>query len=231
MEYWKEHFNSNAIKFASSHFKQVDMTLNGKEVDAEQIDLRVKAMVENLSLNKNDVLLDICCGNGLLMDKLSGIVNNIYAVDFSEELINVARKKNHYPNVRYDVGDITKIDLQQYSSTNKLSVYSGLQYISLDELNIFLKKIAEYDKPLLAYFSNIPDKEKLWDYYNTDEKKAFYQQREAEGKPHMGTWFNKNDITCIAGSSGLYCKFLEIDKALNTNYYRFDVLLSKNELQ
>jgi predicted TPR repeat methyltransferase len=227
MEYWKEHFNTNATQFASSLFKQVDMTVNGKEVGADQVDFRVKAMVENLNLTKDDILLDICCGNGLLTDKLSGIVNFVYAVDFSEGLIEIARKKNQHANCRYDVGDLTKIDLQQYNSINKLSVYSGLQYISLGELDVFFKKIAACNKPLLAYFSNVPDKEKLWNYYDTDAKKEFYFQREEEGKPHIGTWFNKNEIAHIAESSGLTCKFLEIDKAVNTSYYRFDILLSK----
>lgn len=227
IEYWKEHFNNNAIKFASSPFKQVDMTLNGKEVDADQIDFRVKAIVENLSLNKDDVLLDICCGNGLLTDKLAGIVNYIYGVDFSEGLIQIAQKKNQHANVRYEVSDITKIDLHQYGLINKLSVYSGLQYISIDELDIFLQKIVVHDKPLLVYLSNVPDKERLWDYYNTDEKKAFYLEKEAEGKPHIGTWFNRNDVAHIAESLGLFYKFLEIDKVLNTYYYRFDILLSK----
>src|SRR5579859_4090802 len=109
MNYWKEHFNENAAKFGSSLLKMVDMTLNGEEVDASQIDLRVKAITQNLSLNKNDVLLDICCGNGLLTDKLAASVARIYGVDFAEGLIEVAKSKNRHANVSYEVGDITKV--------------------------------------------------------------------------------------------------------------------------
>lgn len=230
MNYWKEHYNENATKFSSSLMKQVDMTYNGKEVDDAQIDLRVKAINQNLLLAKDDVLLDICCGNGLVTDKLAGTVNRIYGVDFSEGLITVANGKNQHASVSYEVGDITKINLSKYSSINKVNVYSGLQCISLDELRMFLEQIAAYKKPLLVYCANVPDKEKLWNYYDNDEKKAFYLQREAQGKPHMGTWFNKGDITRMTESLGLDCRFLDIDKGLNTNYYRFDVLLNNNIL-
>src|SRR3989304_2454779 len=184
MDYWKEHYNENAAKFGSSLLKMVDMTLNGKEVDLAQVDLRVKAITQNLSLHKNDVLLDICCGNGLLTDKLAGSVTHICGVDFSEGLIDVAKGKNRHANISYELGDITKIDLYKYPSINKISVYAGLQYITFEEFKSFLNKIVSHNKPLLVYCANVPDKEKLWNYYDTNEKKAFYLKREEEAKPH-----------------------------------------------
>jgi hypothetical protein len=92
---------------------------------------------------------------------------------------------------------------------------------------MFLERVAADTRPLVVYCANVPDKERLWDYYDTDEKKAFYFQREAEGRPHMGTWYNRIDIIRLAERLGLSCRFVEIGNGLNTHYYRFDVLFSK----
>jgi predicted TPR repeat methyltransferase len=226
MKYWKEHFNENAVKFKTSLLKQVDMTVNGNEVNPEQIELRINAIKQNLSLRESDILLDICCGNGLITERLSDSVKLIYGVDFSEGLIEIAKNNQKATNLKYEVGDITKINLQNYDSITKINVYAGLQYISLKELQDLLKKIKSYPKPLIVYCANVPDKEKIWNYYDTEEKRKFYQERESAGKPHIGTWFYKNDIARAADALEVSYKFLEIDKRLNTSNYRFDIIFS-----
>ncbi len=226
MDYWKEHFNENAAKYENSLFKQVDMTVNGKEVDSIQVDLRVKSIINNLSLKSSDILLDICCGNGMITSMLASYVSQIYSVDFSEGLINIANSTNKKENINYAVGNIVTLDYSKFKNVTKVCMSSGFQYLSADEAEIFMKNLSVLNSVTL-YISNIPDKEKIWNYYNTDEKKAFYFQREKEGKPHIGTWRNKEDIEKLAAGNGFQCKFLDIDKGLNTSYYRFDVLLNK----
>lgn len=226
MDYWKEHFNENAAKFENSLFKQVDMTVNGKEADDIQLDLRVKCIMDNLSLKSSDILLDICCGNGLITSKLASHVSYIYAVDFSEGLINIASSINKKQNINYTTGNIVSVNYFQFKNVNKICMPSCFQYLSMDDAKVFMKNLSVLDD-ISIYISNIPDKEKIWDYYDTDEKKAFYFQREKEGKPHMGTWWNKKDIEKLVSDNGFRCKFLDIDKGLNTSYYRFDVLLNK----
>ena len=43
----------------------------------------------------------------------------------------------------------------------------------------------------------------------------------------MGTWWDKKEVERIAIDNGFKCKFLDIDKSLNTSHYRFDILLNK----
>ena len=226
MDYWKEHFNENAAKYENSLFKQVDMTVNGKEADDIQLDLRVKCIIDNLSLKGSDILLDICCGNGMITSRLASYVSKIYAVDFSEGLINIANSTNKKENINYTTGNIISLDYSGFKGVNKICMPSCFQYLSIGDANIFMKNLSVLNG-ISVYISNIPDKEKIWNYYNTDEKKAFYFQREKEGKPHIGTWWNKEDIEKLAEGNGFQCKFLDIDKGLNTSYYRFDVLLNK----
>jgi len=226
MDYWKEHFDENAAKFENSLFRQVDMTVNGKEVEDIQIDLRVKGIKDNLLLDGSDILLDICCGNGMITSRLAGYVSFIYAVDFSEGLINIANTANKKSNIKYEVGNIISLKYSDFKGINKICMSSCFQYLSKDEAEEFLKNLSLL-KNVTIYISNIPDKEKIWDYYDTDEKKKFYSEREKEGRPHMGTWWDKKDIEKVVNGYSFQYKFLSINKDLNTSYYRFDLLLRK----
>ncbi len=226
MDYWKEHFDENAAKFRNSLFKQVDMTVNGKEADDIQVDLRVKKIIDNLSLKNSNILLDICCGNGLITSRLADYVSYIYAVDFSEGLINIANSINKKQNINYMTGNIVSLNYSKFKDANKICMPSCFQYLLVDEAKVFMKNLSVLNN-IYAYISNIPDKERIWNYYDTEEKKAFYFRREKEGKPHMGTWWDKKEVERIAIDNGFKCKFLDIDKSLNTSHYRFDILLNK----
>lgn len=224
MEYWRRHFDDNAQKFNSLK-KQVDMTIGGQEVDDRQVELRVDSIVKNLRLASQDVLLDLCCGNGLLTKKISKYVSHIYAIDFSEGLISIAKAKNNSDNITYIIGDITKMDYGAFPNVNKVCLYSCVQYLDNEGLKGLLKALSQL-KNILVYMSNIPDKQKIWDYYNTEQKKAFYLRTLKEGKPHIGTWWERNEVQKLAMEYGFSAEFIEINKEINTSYYRFDVILS-----
>lgn len=223
MNYWKKHFNENVNKYRESLKRQVDMTLNGKEVDDKQITLRLNSIEKNLSLNSSDKLLDLCCGNGMLTKLVSSKVKFINAIDFSAKLIETAKKYNYDSNIIYEIDDITKIDLRKYN-VNKINIYSCIQYLSKDELNNLLFNLS-FIKNSLIYISNIPDKLKLFDYYNTEQKKDFYETSLRENKPHIGNWYTKDEFIEIAFKNNLNCKIVDIDKRINTSYYRFDAIL------
>lgn len=57
-------------------------------------------------------ILDIACGPGFLLHKLSKNFSLVYANDFSEEMIKLAKHKN--PNIKF-----TKDDAEKLSSYNK----------------------------------------------------------------------------------------------------------------
>jgi len=54
-----------------------------------------KAVLDNISLETNDVLLDIGFGNGYLINKLLKKNNNIkiYGIDISKDMVNIVSKK------------------------------------------------------------------------------------------------------------------------------------------
>lgn len=224
-KFWKEHFDHNAQKY-NSMLKQVDMTINGQDVPEDQVKLRVDSVIRNLNLNQSDEIIDLCCGNGLLTKRISYFVKKIYAFDLSDKLIEVAMKESSAPNILYFVKDVTDIDFLSFKSVTKVNFYSCIQYINIEKFNKLLTDLAKMEK-VTMYVSNVPDKHKIWDYYDTPEKKDFYLQSIKKNQPHIGTWYEKDELKELAKINGFNIEFLEIEKERNTSYYRFDFLVYK----
>ncbi|MEM3844681.1 MAG: class I SAM-dependent methyltransferase [Candidatus Parvarchaeota archaeon] len=225
MKYWKDHFNNNVRNFSSLK-KQLDFTIQGREMDDKQVELRVNAIKNNLRLDYDDIIVDACCGNGMLTKKISQYVSYIYAFDFSEEMINVARERSNSYNISYSTADVANVDFRKFPGISKINIYSCLQYLSEDELESLFKNLAKLSE-ILVYIGNIPDKSKIWDYYNTEDKKRFYLQSLKDGKPHIGTWWERASIRSVAEKNGFKIEFLKIDSEMSTSYYRFDALVIK----
>lgn len=70
---------------------------------------RLKKLLQFINLEKNDIVLDVGCGNGLLLDYIFNKINFYYGVDFSGDFIKVARdrqEKNKGFNAKFIYGDI-----------------------------------------------------------------------------------------------------------------------------
>lgn len=117
MKDWKsfwQNYRNIEIKSKDDLLYQVGKTVEGKVIAKEQFDLDVAEIVNLLELNKNDVVLDLCCGNGLLCFGLSEIVNHIIGVDFSETYINNAKTHNSEINIKYFMLDIFENSIFSY---------------------------------------------------------------------------------------------------------------------
>jgi 2-polyprenyl-3-methyl-5-hydroxy-6-metoxy-1,4-benzoquinol methylase len=63
-----------------------------------------------LSVQVGERILDVACGNGLTSRRLSDGGSNVLAVDFSDELIAVAKARSHGRGIDYRVIDATDYD-------------------------------------------------------------------------------------------------------------------------
>lgn len=224
-EYWKNHYNSNAEIFRDSPLKQVDRTLHGQEIDQSQIDLTVNAIVENLSLSESDAVADICCGNGLITKIIANLTNHVIAVDFSEKLINQARLISARSNIEYLVSDVVSLNNDFFSRSAKIYMRDAISCLNSVEFLKLLNTISQAPRFSLFFVAGIPDAENLKIYYDNDEKLAFYRQKEAEGKPHIGTWWSKAEISAMVERVGLQVSFIPQNPSLCTAYYRYDCLI------
>jgi hypothetical protein len=56
-------------------------------------------------------------------------------------------------------------------------------------------------------------------YYDTPEKRAFYESGEREGRPHSGNWWLRSEISRIASAQGIMVTIVRQKPAMVTPYY------------
>ena len=225
--YWKSYYDLSSRQFDDSLLKQVGKTVNGQEIPELQLKLMVENVANVLRLNSKDFVVDLCCGNGLLTRKLAPLVKEVVGVDFTAGLIDTAKRYNSYHNIEYVNLDVLSLDHKYFLGLKKFLMYEALQHFSAEQFASLLDELSNLGTDSLVFFGSIPNKEKLSVYYDTEEKHAFYMQRENEGRPHIGRWWLMDEIERLASIRGFKAIFLSQEPKLYTAYYRFDVLLEK----
>lgn len=204
--------------------KQVGKTINGQSLDTELLQVMADNVVNLLGLSKVDNVLDLCCGNGLITQRIADRVEHVLGIDYSDALIAVAQASNQASNVNYIVGDATQLDSQQLFGIGKCYIHEALAHFTPETLKSILNSLRESGVKQVVLIG-VPDRERIWDYYNTDEKKAYYWQCEQAQRPHMGRWWNKSELQVMADNMGCEVEFYGEPEALPTSYYRFICLM------
>lgn len=223
-EYWKDHFNANALKFPDSPLKQVEATVHGREVDQLQLNMIIDAISNNLALSNTDHVADLCCGNGFITQSIAQRCKQMYAVDFSENLIINARKRHAAGNIEYSVSDVAALPDTFFARPNMGYMCYAVQHLTEQAVGVLLRQIALHRQWTSFFVSGIPDIEKLAAFYDNDEKMAFYEKKEAAGEPHLGKWWSYAELESLANNAGLEIRFVPQPTALFTSHYRFDCI-------
>ena len=224
--YWKSHYDQSANLFKDSLYKQVGKTVNGIPVESGQLDIISNNIIDKLALKSDDILIDLCCGNGLITKSLAENVKKVIGIDFSKDLIKVAKVTNNAENISYISKDVLALNHEFFLQGSKLFMLEALQHFSIDMFRQLLA-ILSASSGVKFFIGSVPDKDRLWDYYDTEEKKLFYQRCEDENNPHMGYWWMKSDLESLAVENGFKVTFLRQNSQLYTSYYRFDCLFEK----
>jgi cyclopropane fatty-acyl-phospholipid synthase-like methyltransferase len=227
--YWERHYDINSQEFGNSLLKQVGKTVNGQEVSEDQVKLIIDNVINALRLNSSDVLMDLCCGNGVITRQLAPLVKDVIGVDFSHGLIDAAERCNGFHNIRYFIADVLRLDQEFLLRSNKVLMYEALQLFSVEQFVALLNKFRPLRRGTLILLGSIPNKQELGAFYDTDDKLAFYLKSENEGKPHMGRWWLMDEIERLVPRNDFEVAFLPQTPSLYTAYYRFDVLLEKRQ--
>jgi len=168
--YWKDHYDQNTEQFKDSLYKQVGKTVNGVEIDDQQLDCITRGVIDTLHLNQEDVVIDLCCGNGLITKYVATAVSKIIGVDFSKGLIDTANAKSHAENITYIESDVLKLPSEFFKQGSKYYMHEALQHFSVEMLGRLLENMSCIRSGATFFISSVPDKERLRDYYDTDEK-------------------------------------------------------------
>jgi len=229
---WKSYWNQFPNQFAKEEFlKQVGKTVQGQPISEAQVSMLISDFVQKLELEPNDFVLDLCCGNGLITSIIANKCDVILGVDFSAPLIEIAQEYHQCVNTSYfnlSVLDITTENLHISKLFTKIYMYEALQYFREDQFQQMIERLLAIssEKPTML-FTSVPDESKLWDFYNTPERRRDYEMRKSNGTEAIGTWWKKSSIQQVCSQFGLQCKFLPQPDFLHTAHYRFDVRIIK----
>lgn len=228
---WREHWSSFPLTVGEQDYlKQVGKTVQGQPISNDQLKLIIAGIIHHLRLNEDDTVLDLCCGNGLITQEISKVSRQVVGVDFSRPLVDIARKHHQPQNVRYlnlSVLDLEPDEVKQFGPFTKVYMYEGLQHFGEDSLAKVLVSIKKMcDGSLFALLGSVPDRSKIWSFYNTPKRRLDYFCRTLLGREAIGTWWDKNFMLQISESFGLHCEFLQQHESLYTSHYRFDLLLT-----
>lgn len=226
-DFWKDHFNSTALRFPDSPLKQVQATVNGEELNSLQCALMERAILESLSVTGTDRLIDLCCGNGFFTQRIAAHCAQIDGVDFSENLIATAALRNTLTNVTYQVGDVGSLRDDFFAAADKVYMCYALQHLSIDAWTRLLRQVASAPACRLFFVSGIPDKDRLTAFYDTPEKLAFHHQREEAGTPHIGKWWSGPEFAAVAADCGWQAQHIAQPSEQFSSHYRFDALLQR----
>ncbi len=228
---WYQHYKAHPKTFGEREFfKQVGKTFKGLDITKEQFQLILSAIYTNLRLERDDVLLDLCCGNGIITKELSKICGTIIGVDYSESLIEIAKKYNNLENITYL--EMSAFDLDKYfinieKPFTKVLMYEALQHFQKKDVLRLIKSIEAISSvDIVIYFGSIPDLKRKWNFYNTPKRKFLYSLRRIYGKELIGTWWDSDYIRKICTQNGLVCNIISQHKDLYTSHYRFDAIIT-----
>lgn len=224
---WKEYWGQKASECSENEFfRQVDRTIAGQP-DVESVNESLDRIMDVLEIEQTDLVLDLCCGNGIITQKISEKCKMAAGVDYSESLIEIARKYFNAPKVSYYCSSILNIGLSEFvgSQFSKIYMLGSLQYFKVEDLEIILNVIKKCSKPgFQVFIEGIPDIDRIWNFYNTEELRDEYRRRIERKEERIGTWWNREEIIEICSQNNFSCKVFP--SAESCAHYRFDIWLS-----
>jgi SAM-dependent methyltransferase len=225
---WRTHWNTVNERVAKDELlRQVERTVAGQPLPQEQIALLLGDITGHLNLGPADILLDLCCGNGLLTAHLAERCGSAVGIDYSRDLVEIARERNVSANTAYlqkAAEDIVAADFPA-GRPNKVSMNAGLQHFTRDMVAKMMPALREAADPqMLLFFTDVPDGNRIDAFYNTPERWAEYERRRAAGTEAIGTWWDRNDLTALMEIAGFEVTLVEPAPQRQTSHYRFDVL-------
>lgn len=209
-------------------FYQVGKTINKKPISEFIFRQMVKDIILQLQLNDTDVLLEMCCGNGLLTKPLSEFSGSVYAFDFTKHLIETAKKFKQKDNVIYKVGDAKSDFFKIFDFQKKPTKYlmnDSLGYFTQTDLENILALIISNSKSFKFYITGIPTDSLKWNFYNTEDRKKTYLNAIKNGDETnngMGKWWAENEFSEIAKRFNLKLTLSNQPKKISN--YRTNVL-------
>lgn len=105
----------------------------------------MKKLLTLLNLQKEDICLDIGTGTGNYAIALSLLSKRVYALDISEEMLNIARDKaKDFSNIKFVQGEFLNLNISKKAGVNKIITNLAFHHLMDDEKEEALKIIYDF---------------------------------------------------------------------------------------
>ncbi|MFZ3353823.1 MAG: methyltransferase domain-containing protein [Xanthobacteraceae bacterium] len=216
---------------AGAYWRQVRRTINGKPVDETQIMMIVNEIERALILKREDVVLDLACGNGALSSYLFNKCAGVVGVDISPYLIEIARRDfARPPNYCFSEADMVSYVTREseVSSITKALIYGAFQYVSREDAVAVLRALNERFSSLTRVFiGNLPDRRMAERFYGDRESTEVEELNDPEAR--IGVWYVPEELAAMAEAAGWRMSYSSMSAEFYASAYRFDLTLSRSE--
>ncbi len=162
---WKSFWNHSPHVTDDDVCQQVGRTFKKVSYSQLQIETLTATLIALLEPGPDQTLLDLGCGNGLVTSRLASQFSHVTAIDFSEPLIDTARRRFAAANIEYRLADVT--DPSIYTHQYDCALMSGaLQHIRPSQADRMFHALATAVKPEgRVVLGDVPDRERRWCFY------------------------------------------------------------------
>lgn len=183
-------FKKRAEKFQESNPYSVTMYQdNNAEIVKQRNKKEIEKLLPKLHIEKKSKVLDVACGIGRWADALTDDITEYCGLDFSEELIDIANKRNHKSKFSYYVCSSNEIvqvlEKNGKDLYNRILIVGILMYLNdvdmISTLEQIQRKCEEKTIICIREPIAIEDRLTLKDFFSeelNDNYNAIYRTRE-----------------------------------------------------
>ena len=228
-EFWKDSFTDKKIVAISTDLQlNIARTKNGKVIDHEIWQKTLNHIKNITNFSSSSSVLELCCGNGVIIGELAKTANKATGVDYSEILLNQLKTAYKRENLTTYCDDVKSINLPK-NFYHQIIIYFSIQHFSeKDTLLLIEKCISLLKQKGTLLIGDIPDQDIKWDYINKDEYRVDYFNRVKHNQPKIGNWFKKDFFKAMNS----YFKEVNFEVLSQPSYqinsdHCFDVIITK----
>jgi cyclopropane fatty-acyl-phospholipid synthase-like methyltransferase len=202
--------------------------VQGRPTGEPDIATTTEAILAGLALDGSETVLDICCGNGMISQRIAAHCKRLIGVDYSAPLTQLAARRYPASNIRYVTSDALQLDAAAIGAVAIDAAFMSFafQYFDADRATILLRRLKSIaSRSFRLFLEGVPDKDRLFCFYNTPERAAEYHRRKADGTEAIGEWWDARSLIEVSEAEGYTCRPIAQDPSRVNAHYRFDALL------